>query len=158
MTELLHQIATAAVAIGALSAVAGIWRSNPTAMALLASAIVSSGYCGMVESGVWEYRPVLLIALDVLVIIWIIVGWADAVAKGRYGRRRDLAIIALFVPIWPLYYDNRWWTDEAIDILIAVQMLLSFPIRTLWAEARKRWPKLAKDDTGSMLVWQVARA
>lgn len=155
----LEQFATAMVAIGALSAVMGCWRGNPTAMALLASAIVSSLYCELVEAGMVGYFPPVLIALDILVVAWIIVGWANAVATRRYGRKRDLVVIALFVPTWPLYFDNRAWTDEAIDLLVAAQMLLSFPARTLWASFRARLASLMRDDTGTMeMVWQGARA
>lgn len=155
----LGQIATVMVALGALSAVVAIRAGNPTAMALLASAIISSFYVELVEAGLIGFYPVLLVALDILIILWIIVGWANAVAQKRYGRKRDLIIIALFVPIWPLYFDNRAWTDEAIDLLVSVQMLLSFPVRTLWASLRSWLGKVKQDDTSTMeLVWLVARA
>lgn len=155
----LDQFATVMVALGALSAVVAIRVGNPTAMALLASAIVSSFYSELVEGGVIGFYPVLLVALDLLVVIWIVVGWANAVAQKRYGRKRDLVIIALFIPIWPLYFDERAWTNEAIDLLVATQMLLSFPVRTLWAQWGKRSKPLIDDETGSMeLVWRVARA
>ena len=120
-------------------------------MALLASAILSTAYCELVERGVIQYFAGLLVALDVLVILWIIVGWADAVARKRYGRRRDVAIIAIFpVFIWPLYAVDGKWTSDAIDLAISAQMLLSFPARTLWAEVRRHWRGLAEDDTGTL--------
>lgn len=146
----LDQIASAAVAVGTLCAVMGCWRGNPTAMALLSSAIASSAYVGLVEGGDIGFHPVALIAIDILVIAWILLGWANAVAQKKYGRRRDLIILALFVPIWPLYFDDRVWTADAIDVLVAVQMLLCFPIRTLLAKWRERRKGLFGDDGGTM--------
>jgi hypothetical protein len=157
------QLATVAVALGALSAVVAIRFGNATAMALLASALVSSAWCELVEAGALPYEPLLLVALDLLVIVWIIVGWADRVARKAYGRRRDIAIVALFPAIWPLYFIDRAWTSDAIDLAVAAQMLLCFPVRTMLAQHRERVARLIEDDGGTLelaglRVWRVARA
>lgn len=148
----LDQFAAGMVALGALSAVCGVWKGNATAMALLASAIVSSFYCELVERGVLPYEPALLLFLDVLVVVWIVAGWADRVARRAYGRRRDLVIIGLFPAVWPLYFIDGAWTSDAIDLLVAAQMLLSFPVRTLLAQVQAKLAGLRDDEGGTLLL------
>lgn len=138
--------ATALVAAGALSAVAGVCAGNRTAYALLASAIFSTFLC---ETGV-PFHPALWLAIDITVIMWILIGWADKVLQGGYGRKRDVAILAIFAAIWPLYFMP--WIEQrsaVIDVLVAVQMFLTFPAR-LTAERLARWAKVSRNGGGPL--------
>jgi len=54
---------------------------------------------------------------------------AETVLRGGYGKQRDIAILALFLPIWALYFmPGLEWRPMAIDALIAAQLLITFPI------------------------------
>lgn len=132
------QLALVLLGIATLAAVAGVHAGNWTAMALLGSAIVSSAYCELIESGVMGFSPAMLLLIDLCAIIWIVVGWADAVGKARYGRTRDIAILLLFLPVWPLYFITGVWTSVAIDVIVSIQMLLTFPVVRLWTRI-KAW-------------------
>lgn len=117
------------LALGCLAAAAGAWAKNWTALALLASTIFSTALC---ETGV-PFKPSLNLAIDMVVIMWIVIGWANAVLKGGYGKLRDVPILVLFAPIWALYFIEADWRSYAIDGLIAMQMLLTFPVKRAWA-------------------------
>jgi hypothetical protein len=138
--------ATLLVAAGALSAVAGVRAGNRTAYALLASAIYSTLLC-------WAevpFRPSLWLAIDLCVVMWIVIGWADALLHGDHGRLRDVAVLAIFALIWPLYFMPQFaWRSQAADVLVAVQMLLTFPFKTVWGKARQ-WRKAYRSDDGPL--------
>lgn len=135
----------ALVGIGCLAAVAGIHAGNRTAYALLGSAIFSTVLC---EAGV-RFVPALWLAIDLTVIMWVLVGWADSVLQGQYGKRRDITILAIFAAIWPLYFIETDWRHLAVDILVALQMLLTFPLRRTW-DAARGWIDRLSDDTGPL--------
>ena len=42
-------------------------------------------------------------------------------------------VIALFFAIWPLYF-MPWlaWRSQAVDVLVPLQMLLTFPAQRAW--------------------------
>lgn len=134
---MLETISLALLALGCLAGAAGAWVKNWTALALLASTIFSTILC---EMGV-PFRPSLNLAIDMVVIIWIAIGWANAVAHGEYGRARDIPILVLFTPIWALYFIDVSWRSYAIDILITIQLLLTFPIRRVLG-----WSRRVRDD------------
>jgi hypothetical protein len=139
----LEACATGIVAVGCLAAVAGVLAGNRTAYALLASAIFSTVLC---EAGV-PFRPSLWLAIDLAVIMWMVVSWAESVLQGRYGKQRDIAVLALFAPIWALYFAD-WldWRALAIDFLVAAQMLLTFPFRRAFLMVRDSLPVADRGD------------
>lgn len=146
---------TILVSLASLAAVAGIWAGNRTAYALLASAIFSTVLC---EAGV-PFRPSLWLAIDLCVILWIIVGWADAVLQGKYGKQRDVLILALFAVIWPLYFIETPWRSIVIDVAVALQMLLTFPARRAWAWFTSRVAPLVQSKVGRderTYAWAIA--
>jgi len=114
-------------------------------MALLGSAIFSTILC---EAGV-PFRPSLNLAIDLTVIMWILVGWMDGMLKGNYGKLRDVPILVLFLPIWALYFVEVDWRSYAIDALIAIQLLLTFPVKRTF-ELAKRLKKNKPDNDGQM--------
>lgn len=132
--------ATALVGIGCLAAVAGIHAGNRTAYALLASAIFSTVLC---EAGV-PFNLALWLAIDLCAIMWIVIGWADSVLQGQYGKQRDVVILAIFAPIWLLYFVDTDWRAAAVDTLIAVQMLLTFPYRRTLGKVRETLARIRK--------------
>lgn len=134
------------VAAGLLAAVTGVYAGNRTAYALLASAIFSTA---LIEAGV-PFSPSLWLTIDLVVIMWIFIGWAERVLHGDYGRRRDIAILLFFPAIWPLYF-MPWvtWRAEAVDVLVAIQMLLTFPFWRAWGKARQ-WTQTPRDDPGPL--------
>lgn len=83
------------------------------------------------------FNPALNLAIDMTVILWIAIGWANAVLQGSYGKMRDVPILALFAPIWALYFLEFDWRSYAIDGLIAMQLLLTFPVKRAWKQVRE---------------------
>ncbi len=111
------------LAVATLAAVVGLLAGNRTAMVLLASLIYSSILC-------WAkvpFNPALWIAIDLIAIMWIVILWADRVGRGLYGKTRDIAILALFAPMWAMYFSAVDWRAGAIDIMIALQMFMTLP-------------------------------
>lgn len=141
----LEACATGLVAVGCLAAVGGVLVRNVTAGALLASAIFSTVLCELEV----PFRPSLWLAIDLTVIMWVLVGWSDKVLQGGYGRKRDVAVLALFAPIWALYFVNVEWRSQAVDALVAAQMLLTFPYRTA-SERLGRWFAKIRSDGGPL--------
>lgn len=135
------------LALGCLAAAVAVLAGNRTAMALLASTIYSTVLC---ELNV-PFHVSFGLAIDLAVIMWIIVGWAESVLRGGYGKQRDIAILALFLPIWALYFmPELAWRPTAIDALIAVQLLITFPIKRAISKGKAVLTRLLRDDTGTM--------
>lgn len=137
---------TALVAAGCLAAVVGVYVGNRTAFALLASAIFSTFLC---ETGV-PFNLALWLAIDLCAIMWIVIGWADKVLQGGYGRKRDIAVLMLFAPVWYFYVRRDIeWGSSAVDALVALQMFLTFPARMTW-EGMRRWTKASRGGYGPL--------
>lgn len=134
------------MAVATLAAVVGLLSGNKTAMVLLASTIYSSILC-------WadvEFNIALWLSIDLIAILWIVVLWADGLGRGVYGKTRDIAILALFAPIWLLYFVEVDWRASAINFLIALQMLATFPWRRAGERVRGLISKIRGDDTGGL--------
>jgi len=115
----------AALTFGVVAALIGVLARNVTAAALLCSFVFSTMLCRL---GV-EFNFVLWVAIDLAVILCII---------HPKMRKRDIVVLALFMPIWVIYLCVPRWGAQAVDLLIALQMLLTFPAwRTL--RASKAW-------------------
>lgn len=122
------------LALASLAALTGACARNVTAAALLGSLVFS---LGLIAVGV-PFNFLLWMGIDVVVIAFVI----------RHDmKQRDLAILALFLPIWALYLTMPPWWVEAIKTIVAAQMLLTFPIRRTWAAARAFTARL-RDDNG----------
>jgi hypothetical protein len=145
-------LSTFLVAAGSISAVAGVKSGNRTAYALLASAIFSTMLC---EAGV-PFHGALWLTIDLCVIMWILIGWADKVLQGSYGRRRDIAVLLIFVAIWPFYFRRDVpWGPAAVDIMVAAQMFLTFPAR-LTLERVTQWAKGLRGNDDGLLKLALA--
>lgn len=126
------------LAIATLAALTGSLARNVTAAALLGSLVFS---LGLIAVGV-PFNFLLWMGIDVVVIAFVI----------RHDmRRRDLAILALFLPTWALYLTIPPWWVEAIKAIVAAQMLLTFPIRRTWAASRAFVTRL-RDNNGLEMV------
>lgn len=49
---------------------------------------------------------------------------------------RDTLVVVLFVPVWALYGADLPYADKGISAIVAVQLLLTFPVRRAWAKVR----------------------
>lgn len=147
---MIEQFTTGILAVATLAAVIGLLTGNKTAMVLLASTIYSSMLC-------WaevEFNEALWLSIDMIAILWIVVLWADGVGRGVYGKTRDIVILALFAPIWALYFIEVEWRSYAINILIALQMFATFPWKRSGIRIRKTITKMRGDTTGGLeLSW-----
>ena len=142
----MEQITAGLVGIAALAAVCGVRVGNWTAMALLSNAIFSSALVGLNV----PFSPSLWIAIDMCVILWMWVGWINALGHSDFGRKRDIAILALFFVIWPFYFIEIAERAIVIDLLVAAQMLLTFPVRTLH-ERFRYWRDSSRSDNNGIL-------
>lgn len=122
----------ALLALGCLSASLALLMGNRTAGVLLTSALYSSFLCAAEV----PFRPALWLTIDLMAIIWIVILWADEVGKGGYGKKRDIGVIAIFGLLWPLYFLKLSWGSQAVDALVGIQMLATFPIRRTWTRTK----------------------
>jgi hypothetical protein len=127
-----------ALALAILAALAGACVRNVTAAALLGSFAFSTTLC---ELGV-PFNPILWMVIDVVVILFII---------RPDMKRRDLVILAIFLPIWALYITMPPWASTVIDGLVVAQMLLTFPVRRTWGASQAFIARL-RDDNGMKMV------
>lgn len=111
------------LAIAALAALTGSLARNVTAAALLGSLVFS---LGLIAVGV-PFNFLLWMGIDVVVILFIV---------RPDMKRRDLVILALFLPVWAIYLTMPAWCAEAIKTIVAAQMLLTFPLRRTWGASR----------------------
>lgn len=135
----------ALLAIACICAVVGARYGNRTSLSLLWSAIYSSALC---ELGV-PFHPALWLAIDLTVIMWVAISWLDAVAQGKYGKKRDIVILALFAFVWPLYFIPVSWGHDTITGIVCAQMILTFPFRRTWDRIRSL-VKRSEDDTTTL--------
>lgn len=109
-------IIDALLAIAVMAAIAGACTKNWTARALLASFVFSTILCRLGT----EFNLVLWIGIDLMVIAFI----------ARRGMPLiDKVVCALFVPAWALYLWQPSWGPQAVALVVAAQMLLTFPLR-----------------------------
>lgn len=111
------------LAVAVLAAIAGTLTRNWTAGALLASFIVSMILCRIGA----EFNLVLWVGIDLMVIAFV---------ARRHMPRTDWLVIGLFVPVWALYIWWPQWGAQAIAVIVAVQMFLTFPAE--WVRYAKR--------------------
>jgi hypothetical protein len=120
-------ILTLLLAIAVLAAVAGACKHNLTSYALLGSFGLSTALCW---AGI-PFNTALWIFIDSVVIACVL---------SSHAKRRDWLILALFPPAWAIYFLQPEWAPAAIDVIVAAQMLLTFPARRLgfplWLRAR----------------------
>lgn len=128
--------------VAALAALTGALARNITAWVLLGSLVLSEALCWLEV----PFNPILWMVIDWLVMSCII----------RPGMRyRDLVIIATFLPIWALYIvQPEWWVD-AIKVMVAAQMFLTFPMRRALA-ASQAWLIRLRDEDDNNFEMGVA--
>lgn len=118
--------------LAALAALAGAVKRNITAIALLASNTLGFAMCKL---GV-EFNAALWMVIDTAAIMFIV----------RPGMKRlDWIIVAPFLPvIWPLYVLQPDWWAQAVIVIVALQMFLTFPAEWVLPILR-RWRRFNKD-------------
>lgn len=102
----------------------GAWRGNRTSIALLASIGLSSLFIAL---GVPFLMPVWLM-IDLGVIALVLTGGVKC---------SDVLVLSLFFAAWPLYPsvgDGDLQASEMVNLIVAVQLILSAPWR--WALSR----------------------
>lgn len=104
----------AALIVSALAALAGAAARNVTAAALLGSFVFSEALCKL---GV-PFNFVFWVVIDLVVIVFIV---------RPDMKRRDAAILALFLPIWGFYLLQPEGWSEGVAWLVCVQMLACLP-------------------------------
>jgi hypothetical protein len=107
-------------------ALLGAWKGDRTAWALLAGTALTSA---LTASGV-PFMPRLWFGIDLAVIAGIAL-----LSKGRPVR--DVAVIVLFVPAWPLYVSDAPYSGEATALLVSLQLLLTVPFAALWRRIKR---------------------
>jgi hypothetical protein len=107
-------------------ALLGAWKGDRTAWALLAGTALTSA---LTASGV-PFMPRLWFGIDLAVIAGIVL-----LSKGR--RARDVAVIVLFFPAWPLYVSDAPYSGDATGLLVSLQLLLTVPFAALWRRMRR---------------------
>ncbi|MBO9602535.1 MAG: hypothetical protein J7496_08515 [Novosphingobium sp.] len=126
----------AILALGVAAALIGAVARNVTAMVLLCSFAFSTAICAL---GV-DFNFILWVSIDLAVVLCII---------GPAMRHRDLVILGLFLPVWLIYLIMPSWGAQAVDIIVALQMLITFPARRTWRASRV-WVSRMRDDTAGM--------
>lgn len=118
----------ALLCVAVLAAAVGAAMRNLTAIALLASFVVSEAMC---QSGV-PFNLAVWLLIDAIVL---------AVIIRRGMKLRDWIIVASFVPVWAIYVLEPIWTREGVGVIVAGQMLLTFPVRRLWKPLLRQWAR-----------------
>lgn len=116
MLEWLLWFAVACAAIG------GIFGSR-SAWALLGSLALGL----LVNHLGLQFNAVVWAMVDMLVALIIIHGSM---------RKRDMLIVALFGPIWMFYFADEYVRYTVVTCLMALQLLLTFPISRFWHRAK----------------------
>lgn len=136
--------------LAVIAAMIGAVMGNRAAWPLLAGVAVSAAL-RITETpfslGAWWI-------MDLMMILGIVVLWWINIAQGRPPVKwRELAIIALFAPVWVLYlWQPPWWTPAA-ELLMAAQLGITLPFRRVWDAYRRRRASRASDDPGMMMAW-----
>jgi hypothetical protein len=116
-------IVDALFAVAVLCGCIAAWAGNRTAWPLLASAAASSL---LIWAGV-PFNLALWLLIDVAVI---------AAITSRPMSVRDTLVVVLFVPVWALYGADLPYAGKGISVIVALQLLLTFPVRRAWAKVR----------------------
>jgi hypothetical protein len=126
----------------AIAAVAGALARDPAAAALLGSNAFTYALCLL---GV-PFNFVLWVVVDLMAMLFII---------RRDMSRRDLVVLALYLPIWPCYFEWNEVTSRVVIVLVSVQMFITFPVERARGVASKCLAALWHHDDG--LQFAVAR-
>lgn len=128
----------AALLLGCVAAVTGAFGRNVTAVALLASTAFSEILCHLQI----QFHLVLWLSIDFGVIFTILL----TAIHHQSVRGRDLAILLCFGPVFLLYFVQPVWWVDAIKLIVAGQMFLTFPAARIWAAATEWIARLKGDD------------
>lgn len=128
--------------VAVLCGFAAAWCGDRTAWALLASAALTSAL-GWAEV---PFMPWLWFGIDVAVI--------GAIAWRRQLTASDIAVVALFLPVWCLYAADLPYAGAGVNLIVSVQLMLTFPYRRAWARAKRT--KLPPDHRHDLDLPRVA--
>lgn len=139
-------ILAGAVLMGCIGALYG----NRFAWPLLASAAVSTA----LRLAQTPFMPLAWMAIDLAVILGMVVIWWLNIREGMSPlKERELAIIALFLPAWALYFWQPQWWVTAVELIVAAQLIASFPHRRAWDRLKPVLARLWRDDEGMQFAW-----
>jgi hypothetical protein len=116
------------LAVAALAALAGAVTRNPTALALLGSNAFTIALCKLDV----PFNFVLWVMVDLVVVLLVM---------RPTMTRIDVAILALFGPIWVLYIVQPDWWAQAVILGVSAQMFLTFPFCRLWRPILRNWAR-----------------
>lgn len=133
LIDALFIVAVACGCIGAL-------RGNGAAVALLCATALTSA----LTAGGVPFHPALWALVDIGVVM--------AIMRPNMSNG-DIAIVALYVPIWALYPVEGWTAYYIISALAALQFLLTFPAPEIFAKTRRVFGKCRRDTDGFEMTW-----
>jgi hypothetical protein len=109
------------------------WRDRRgTDRAVLALLALHAATTSLLLVGVFD--PWLWMACDAVAALAILL---RPPSEWRLGRAlRDLAIVALFVAVWPFYFHDSQFASDATDLICAAQLLLALPLTRAWRRAK----------------------
>lgn len=124
--------------IAACAALTGALTRNLTATVLLGSFVFSTALCRLDV----PFNFVLWITIDLVAIL---------IVMRPHMTGRDVAVIAMFGPAWVLYLTQPSWWGHAVNLIVASQMFLTFPLRRASALVR-RFLQSTRDDGNMKLA------
>jgi hypothetical protein len=127
-----------------LCALAGAWRGNRTAWALVTGSAVAAGF-------VWAdfpFNPAIWFLIDIAII-------AAISATARAFSLRDTFVVLLFLPSWALYFTDELWAVRVTDIIVSAQLLLTGPWEWVRQVARKAGSQPPDETSGFSRVAHV---
>jgi len=122
MIDLIYLVAVACGCVAAL-------RGNHTAAALL----MAEGVTTLLSLTV-GFNPFLWMAVN-LGVIWI--------ALRPHLSLTNIAVIVLYIPMWPLYTQDGWSAYYGVSLLTSLQFLVTFPLSQVCLAIKR---KVVKSD------------
>lgn len=103
------------------------------------------------------FNPLGWCIMDLLIVLGIVFLWGYGIEYQHMPKPkwRDLAILALFPPMWFLYVVQPSGWVPVVELIVSAQLFLTFPIVRLRAWMRNKLAGRAgkSDSTGTLLVW-----
>jgi hypothetical protein len=143
-------LSMAILVVAVIAGCVGARKGNRFAWPLLASVAVST----VLRIAETPFMPLAWMAIDLAVVLGMVLIWWFNIKQNLPPlRKRELAIIALFLPAWALYFWQPPWWVNAVELIVAAQLLASFPFRRAWNRVTPVLARLRRNDDGMMMAW-----